>query len=167
MINLIDETSRFHQAIEQMKTLLESIDPKLFHQKPSEEEWSVAQVASHIDEAVSFWLDDIKALQIVPGAKWGRNHEHVRRLAAVADAVTEQLTPEKAIEILTKLDQNVQEVLNTITEEQLASTAPSYNPNFDQKPMSFIVDHLIVKHAEGHYGQMERHLNKVKELNLI
>ncbi len=162
MTNLIEETARFHHAVEQMQTLLASIDDQLFHQKPSEEEWSVAQIASHIEEAVNFWLEDIQALQIVPGAKWGRNHEHVRRLAAVSDAVTEKLTPEKAIAILKELDQKVEAVLKTITEEQLASTAPSYNPNFDQKPMSFIVDHLIVKHSEGHFGQMERHLAKVK-----
>ncbi len=162
MTNLKEETAKFHHAVEQMQTLLESIDDKLFHQKPSEEEWSVAQIASHIDEAVSFWLEDIQALQIVPGAKWGRNHEHVRRLAAVADAVTDKLTPEKAIATLKELDQKVEAVLKTITEEQLASTAPSYNANFDQKPMSFIVDHLIVKHSESHFGQMERHLAKVK-----
>jgi hypothetical protein len=46
--------------------------------------------------------------------------------------------------------------------EDLVKTAPSYNPNFDGKPLSFLVDHLIVKRVTGHYGQLVRHLEKVQ-----
>lgn len=164
MINLAEETSKFEAATARMKALLSTIDEEVFHKKPSAEEWSVAQVASHIEEAIIYWLDDIRALQIVPGAKWGRNHEHVRRLAAVADVITEKLTPQDAIEKINHVEKVVSQVFSTITEEQLERTAPSYNPNFDGKKLAFIVDHLIVVHAEGHAGQMERHLKKVTEL---
>lgn len=156
------EITRFHDTIIGMQELLATIDEASFHQKPSAEEWSVAQIASHVEEAILFWLEDICALQVVPGAKWGRNHEHVRRLKAVADVVTEKLTPQKASELLAEIDAEVARVLPTITEEQYKATAPSYNPNFDGKPLSFIVEHLIVKHVEGHLGQMQRHLAKVQ-----
>ncbi|MBQ0139663.1 MAG: DinB family protein [Kurthia sp.] len=159
---LIAELDRFQLATKNMKELLSEIDEDIFHKKPSEKEWSVAQIASHVKEAILFWLDDIRALQIVPEAKWGRNMEHVRRLAAVADRVTENLTPKMAIKNLDGLDEVVTHIFTTITEDQLKTITNSYNPNFDGKPLSFIVEHLIVTHAEGHYDQMVRHLAKVK-----
>lgn len=159
---LAAETQRFLTATSQMKELLSKIDAEVFHKKPSAEQWSVVQIVSHIDEAIWFWIEDLKALQIVPGAKWGRNHEHVRRLVAVTDLVTEKLTPEISIAKLDALDKAITEVFATVTEEQLATTAPSYNANFDGKPLSFLINHLIVMHTEGHLGQMERHLELVQ-----
>lgn len=161
MNNLTTELSRFQQAIKNMENLLMSIDEATFHKKPSEKEWSVAQIASHVSEAITFWVEDVQALQIVPKAKWGRNMEHVRRLAAVADCVTEKLTAKQAVQSLDELNEVVARVFATISEEQLKTVTNSYNPNFDGKPLAFIVEHLIVTHAEGHYEQMERHLAKV------
>lgn len=82
---------RFKKSIEDIVFELEKTDEAKLYIKPSEEEWSAMQIVSHVLEAIDFWLVDLEALLIVPGAKWGRNHEHVRRLAAVDEGVVSKL----------------------------------------------------------------------------
>jgi hypothetical protein len=62
---------------------------------------------------------------------------------------------------LQRLDKNIEEVLSSLTEEQLAIESPSRNPRFGTKPLSFIVDHLLVEHAAKHCGQIKRNLSKI------
>lgn len=152
----------FKKCIENIVEVLNNTDEATPYVKPSEEEWSAMQIVSHVLEAVDFWVTDLEALLIVPGAKWGRNHEHVRRLAAVDENVVAQLKREDAIQALQNLVPKVEAALGKVKEEDLEKTAPSYNPNFDGKPLSFLIDHLIVKHVLGHYDQIVRHLAKVQ-----
>jgi uncharacterized damage-inducible protein DinB len=159
---LNDKLVSFKNSIEKIIEVLENTDEEKLYMKPSEKEWSAMQIVSHVLEAVDFWVADLEALLIVPGAKWGRNHEHVRRLAAVSDQVVSQLKKEEAVEKLKNLVPKVEQVLSKVKEEDLEKTAPSYNPKFDGKPLSFLIDHLIIDHVESHYGQMVRHLEKVK-----
>lgn len=159
---LNDKIASFKNSIDKIVEVLEKTDEEKLYIKPSETEWSVMQIISHVLEAVDFWVADLEALLIVPGGKWGRNHEHVRRLAAVSDTVVSQLKKEEAIEKLKNLVPVVEQALSKVKEEDLEKTAPSYNPKFDGKPLSFLVDHLIVDHVESHYGQIVRHLDKVK-----
>ena len=156
------EVEDFKKSIDDIVEILKNTDEKTLYVKPSEPEWSAMQIVSHVLEAVDFWVADLEALLIVPGAKWGRNHEHVRRLAAVEESVVAQLSKETAITALQNLVPKVEAALAKVKEEDLAKTAPSYNPNFDGKPLSFLIDHLIVKHVIGHHGQIVRHLAKVQ-----
>lgn len=158
----IEKISQFKESIEKIVDVLNNTDEATLYVKPSEEEWSAMQIVSHVIEAVDFWVEDLEALLVVPGAKWGRNHEHVRRLAAVKESVVAELKKDEAITALQNLVPKVEAALSKVTEEDLAKTAPSYNPNFDGKPLSFLVDHLIVKHVSGHYDQIVRHLAKVQ-----
>lgn len=162
-IEKLEESSvKVKSVISQMVSILETTDPTLLYKKPSEEEWSVMQIANHVIEAVEFWIADLEALLIVPGAKWGRNHEHVRRLAAVEEKQVAAVSVEEAVLWLQSIVPMMMETFAKVETEDLEKTAPSYNPNFDGKPLSFLIDHLIVKHVEGHLGQMERHLAKVE-----
>ncbi|MFJ7972759.1 DinB family protein [Psychrobacillus sp. NPDC096389] len=163
--NLKESSKIIKSIIEQMVRLIETTDTSLLYKKPSEEEWSLMQIACHVNEAVEFWVADLEALLIVPGAKWGRNHEHVRRLAAVEDNYVTSVSKEQAITRLESLISLTEQALGKVKAEDLSKTAPSYNPNFDGKPLSFLIDHLIIKHIEGHLGQMERHLEKVQYQN--
>ncbi|MFS0576265.1 DinB family protein [Sporosarcina sp. 179-K 3D1 HS] len=160
---LREGSATMNAAIQGMVELIEATDTSLLYKKPSAEEWSVMQIACHVIEAVEFWAADLEALLIVPGAKWGRNHEHVRRLAAIEENSVAAVTKEQATERLQSLMPQVERVFAKVQEEDLEKTAPSYNPNFDGKPLSFLIDHLLIKHAVGHLGQMERHLAKVQE----
>lgn len=152
----------FKKSIDDITGILKNTEEGALYVKPSETEWSGMQIVSHILEAVNFWVEDLEALLVVPGGKWGRNHEHVRRLAAVDETVVSRIKKEDAIIALQNLVPKVEAALLKVKEEDLVKTAPSYNPNFDGKPLSFLVDHLIVKHVTGHYGQVVRHLEKVQ-----
>lgn len=159
---LEEKINSFKNSIDQIVKVLEETDETKLYIKPSEKEWSAMQIVSHVLEAVDFWVEDLEALLIVPGGKWGRNHEHVRRLVAVEESVVSELKKDEAIEKLQNLVPKVEAALSKVKEEDLAKTAPSYNPNFDGKPLSFLIDHLIVGHVESHYGQIQRHLAKVQ-----
>lgn len=158
----IEKISQFKESIEKIVDVLKNTEDSILYVKPSEEEWSAMQIVSHVIEAVDFWVRDLEALLVVPGAKWGRNHEHAGRLAAVKESVVAELKKDQAITALQNLVPKVEAALSKVTEEDLVKTAPSYNPNFDGKPLSFLVDHLIVKHVSGHYDQIVRHLAKVQ-----
>ncbi|WP_042351339.1 DinB family protein [Bacillus massiliigorillae] len=162
LTKLKEDTAKVESVINQMVQIIETTDESLLYKKPSAEEWSVMQIASHVIEAVEFWVADLNALLIVPGAKWGRNHEHVRRLAAVEENYVTSISKEQAIVQLQALIPLTEQALQKVQEEDLVKTAPSYNPNFDGKPLSFLINHLIILHIEGHLGQMERHLAKVQ-----
>ncbi|KGM46228.1 DinB family protein [Neobacillus niacini] len=159
---LNEKLELFKKSIDDIAAVLKNTEEGSLYVKPSETEWSAMQIISHIIEAVNFWVEDLEALLVVPGAKWGRNHEHVRRLAAVDENVVSRIKKEEALTALQNLVPKVEAALVKVTEEDLVKTAPSYNPNFDGKPLSFLVDHLIVKHVTGHYGQLVRHLEKIQ-----
>ncbi|MDQ6596064.1 DinB family protein [Bacillus salipaludis] len=159
---LNEKLELFKKGIEDIVAILKNTEEETLYVKPSENEWSAMQIVSHILEAVDFWVADLEALLVVPGAKWGRNHEHVRRLAAVNEEIVSRINKDDAINALQNLVPKVEEALVKVKEEDLVKTAPSYNPNFDGKPLSFLVDHLIVKHFLGHYGQIVRHLEKIQ-----
>ncbi|SDH68334.1 DinB superfamily protein [Alteribacillus persepolensis] len=152
----------FKQGISDIVEVLNKTDESVLYVKPSEKEWSAMQIAAHVVEAVDFWVDDLEALLIVPDGKWGRNHEHVHRLVAVKESVVDQLKREDVIEDLQNLVPKVEAALSKVKEEDLDIKAPSYNPNFDGKPLSFLIDHLIVQHVVGHHDQILRHLAKVQ-----
>lgn len=162
---LKEDSTNIKSIIDQMISLIESTETPLLYKKPSKEEWSAMQIASHVIEAVEFWVADLEALLIVPGAKWGRNHEHVRRLAAVEANYVASLSKEQISNRLQSLIPLTERALVKVQVEDLEKIAPSYNPNFDGKPLSFLIDHLIVKHVESHLGQIERHLAKVQYQN--
>jgi uncharacterized damage-inducible protein DinB len=159
---LNEKLEMFKKSIENIVAVLNNAEEAALYAKPSDKEWSAMQIVSHILEAVDFWVTDLEALLVVPGAKWGRNHEHVRRLAAVDEDVVSRIKKEEAITTLENLVTKVEAAFVKVKDEDLVKAAPSYNPNFDGKPLSFLVDHLIVQHVTGHYGQLVRHLEKVQ-----
>lgn len=162
-INVMEQKyESFKQSIEGLVALVAKTEASTLYKKPSEEQWSAMQITTHLIEAIEFWVADLEALLVVPGAKWGRNHEHVRRLAAVEENYVASVTKEQAIEQLNALIPLVQQSFAKVQAADLEKTAPSYNPNFDGKPLSFLIDHLIVLHAESHLGQMQRHLDLVQ-----
>lgn len=162
-INVMEQKfESFEKSIESMVDLVSKIETDLLYKKPSVEKWSVMQIAAHIIEAIEFWVADLEALLVVPGAKWGRNHEHVRRLAAVDENYVATVSKEEAIQKLNALIPLVSQSFAKVQQADLEKAAPSYNPNFDGKPLSFLVNHLIVLHAESHVGQMQRHLELVQ-----
>ncbi|ULT57600.1 DinB family protein [Neobacillus drentensis] len=147
------------QSLEQMIQTTNSLSEETIRWKPSEEEWSIMEILCHVLEAIPYWISEINYLKANPGAEWGRNHLQQARLDAVAAA--DQRSVEEIVNELTRLKDQVEVEFSSLDSADLAAEAPSRNPNFGTKPISFIVNHLIVEHASKHFGQIQRNLSKL------
>lgn len=158
----IDDIYRFTDEIVQIASQLSEDELRW---KPADEVWSVMEVLCHVEEVIPYWLSEIQAVVQSPGSEWGRNHLHEGRLAAVAKA--DQRTAEDIREGIKGTKQVVQSILGAMSSEDLAIEATSRNPRWGTKPMSFIVDHLLVEHLEGHLGQIKRNMEQYSTANQI
>lgn len=163
MTQLQKSFKQYEETTHKMISFLEENDHTFYWTKPSSEKWSVMQIVSHVTEAIPFWRQDVEGLLIEPTGRWGRNHEHVGRLVAVNEEVVRQKTVKEVINQLTDESQRVEMMFKKLQPEHLIIQAPSYNVNFEGKPLSFIIDHLIVGHIQSHYEQMVRHYEEVKQ----
>ncbi|MCQ6280504.1 DinB family protein [Bacillus sp. EB600] len=148
-----------HQSINKMIGTVAGLSEDTIRWKPSEEEWSIMQILCHVVEAVPYWLGEIAEIKAQSEKLWGRNHLQEARLAAVTD--TDRWTIDDVLKELDALQSQVEKELGALDKDTLAITATSRNPNFGTKPISLIVDHLIVEHVSKHYGQIERNQSKL------
>ncbi|OLN21227.1 hypothetical protein BTO30_15940 [Domibacillus antri] len=155
--NAITSTS---ESIDRIIETVKGLSEETIRWKPSEEEWSIMQILAHIAEALPFWVEEINQLVQSPGKEWGRNHLHKPRLQAVSPAAVDAISVNEMLQKLEDVKQQVKDGIENLTAEQLAAEAPSKNPNFGTKPMSFIIDHLIDQHVNKHEGQIQRNLSK-------
>lgn len=149
-------------AIEEMISIVSKLSEETIRWKPSAEEWSIMQVVAHVVEAIPFWLGEINQIRQHPDEVWGRDHTHQGRLEAVQESRVDQLPVEELLQALAQLPEQTEQVLSKLTDEQLELIAPCRNPNFDGKPLKFIIDKLVVGHIKGHTGQIERNLSKLR-----
>ncbi|MCM3653413.1 DinB family protein [Metabacillus litoralis] len=160
-LSINDSIQSVYLSLDKMIEIAKGLSDDILRFNPTEEEWSVMQILTHIVEAVPYWLDEIEQLLKTPGKEWGRGLQHEGRLAAVSKSKVDSTSLSDVLKQLEELKPQVEEVLNKLDEEKLAMEAPSRNPRFGTKPISFIVDHLLVEHAHKHLGQIERNLSKV------
>lgn len=152
-----------NESIERIIETVQGLSEETIRWNPTEEEWSIMQIMAHIVEAVPYWLNEINQLVQSPGKEWGRNHLQQRRLDAVSPAVVDATSVSDMLKALEDVKQQVKAGIENLTPEQLAAEAPSRNPNFGTKPISFIIDHLIDQHVNKHEGQIERNLSKLNK----
>lgn len=158
-----DSIQSVQQSLDQVIQISEGLSDDVLRWNPTEEEWSIMQILCHLVEAVPYWLNEIQQLLETPGKEWGRGLQHEGRLAAVEKSKVDSTSLADVLKDLAELKPQVEQTLNKLDEEKLAMEAPSRNPRFGTKPISFIVDHLLVEHAEKHVGQIQRNLSKVKK----
>jgi uncharacterized damage-inducible protein DinB len=130
----------------------------IFRWKPTQDVWSIAEILGHVEEAVPYWAGEIQRVVANPGAEWGRNHQNEARLAAVA--ATSERSKHDVITGFGQAANAVVTALGTLREKDLRIESPSWNPRWGFKPMSFLLDHLIVSHLRGHRDQIIRNLNQ-------
>ncbi|WP_318509078.1 DinB family protein [Bacillus sp. T3] len=151
------------KSIEQVVQVCKSLPEEVILWKPSEEEWSILQILSHINEAVPYWLNEVKRVIENPGSEWGRGLQDEKRLAAVTN--TASLSVESTLKAVEGLEGKVLTELSQLTEEQLIIESPHRNfAKFGNKPVSFIIGHFIDEHLEGHLQQIQRNLSKVEKV---
>jgi acylpyruvate hydrolase len=130
--------------------------------KPSENEWSILQILSHIGEATLFWLGELDQVLEKPGSEWGRGLDDPARLAAVENP--EQLDVQQVIEKVQQLKGAVREKLSGVSDDRLSEQNPHRNfAKFGNKSVSFLIEHFLVDHINGHLEQINRNLSKLNK----
>jgi uncharacterized damage-inducible protein DinB len=124
--------------------------------KPAPQVWSITEILGHVEEAGPYWAGEIQRVVANHGAEWGRNHQSEARLAAVAAA--SQRSTRDVIAGFGRAANAIVAVLRSLQDKDLQIEAPSRNPRWGVKPMSFVLDHLIVSHLHGHRDQIQRNL---------
>ncbi len=145
-----------------VKSLIETVSPlpdQTMQRRPAPEVWSILEILCHVEEAVPYWANEIQRVAASPGVEWGRGHQNEARLAAVA--ASSQRTAKDVVEGIQKSTARAVAILGGLRDEDLAIESPSRNPRFGTKPMSFILDHLLVAHLRGHLAQIHRNLEQL------
>ncbi|MEJ9229435.1 DinB family protein [Peribacillus butanolivorans] len=151
----------FQQSIDHILETTANLSEKTIRCNPTEEEWSIMQILSHLAEAIPYWLSEVETVVATPGSKWGRGLQDPARLAAVTD--TEKLSVDEVLKQVDELKYKVESGLGKLDEETLSKESPHRNfAKFGNKPVSYIVDHFIDDHVSGHYEQIKRNLSKIK-----
>lgn len=162
-LTINDSIETVKQSLDQILLKAKRLSEEVIRWNPTEEEWSIMQILCHLVEAVPYWLDEIELLLETPGKEWGRGLQQEDRLEAVNKDKVDSTSVSDVLEQLEELKYRVEQTLGKLDEEKLSLEAPSRNPRFGTKPISFIVDHLLVEHTSKHFGQIERNLSKVNQ----
>ncbi len=169
MIKTVNESIRsIQQSLHDILIITKNLSEETIRWKPSEEEWSIMQILSHLVEGVPYWLGEVERVVSTPGSSWGRGLQDQARLAAVTD--TDKLSVKEVLAEVSLLGQKVESGLQGLDTETLKQESPHRNvEKFGHKPVSFIIDHFIEEHVAGHAQQIQRNLTKLqkeKEKNL-
>lgn len=152
-----------YESINKIKMIVKPLSEEIIYWNPSEDEWSIMQIITHVAEAIPYWAKEISNIKVNHENLWGRGLTDEVRLQAVSEENIHNQTIEEVIEQLSSIPLTIEKVLTTLTDEELKIQAPSRNLRFTNKSIDFIVNHLIVEHTEKHYKQIERNLCKFND----
>lgn len=157
--SITEYISSIEQTLVQIVQQCKALSEDTIRWKPSEEEWSILQILSHVKEATPYWINEAKRVIEKPGSEWGRGLQEANRLAAVANP--DALSVRETIAGVEALITIVQTELSAMTEAQLRIESPHRNfAKFGNKPVSFIIGHFIDEHIAGHFKQIQRNLER-------
>ena len=153
--NAMEETTQ------QIHDLVRPLPREVLLWRPAPEVWSILDNLAHIAEFIPFWVGEIHAMLARPPQPWGRDQRHAGRLAAVRDTSGRDL-----LDLLASIHAAAADAarfLRSLDEAQLDIEAVSRNPRWALKPVSFVVDILLVKHLADHRDQIQRNLRQHHE----
>jgi hypothetical protein len=155
------------RAIEQMQATLAEIEAKVaplpqawFAWRPAPDVWSILDNLCHIEEFLPYWSGEILAVVTNPGREWGRTHADADRLAAVAN--TGMRNPASVLQSIHSHLHTMSNLLAPLDDKTLGMMAASRNPRWGTKPVSFILESLLVEHLAGHCNQIQRNIDQLK-----
>ena len=158
MSRLAAAATAIEATAQQINDITRPLPREVLIWRPSPEVWSILDNLAHIEEFIPFWVGEIHAMLAQPPQPWGRDQSHAGRLAAVRDTSGRDLT-----DLLAHIRTAAAEAsgfLRSLDESRLDIEAPSRNPRWGTKPVSFVVDTLLVKHLTDHREQIQRNLRK-------
>lgn len=162
-MKIAEAVQSIQESIDQIVQISQGLSEDVIRWKPAEDKWAIIEVLCHVEEATPYWLNELQLLVKSPGAEWGRGLQHEGRLAAVAQA--DQRATKDVLQGIESSKEKVEKVLGAITEDDLKVESPSRNPRFGTKPMSFIVEHLLVEHLVTHINQIKRNIQQFADAN--
>ena len=136
----------FQYSLDQLIETVKGLPEETIRWNPSNDEWSIMQILCHVLEATPYWIGEISQIKRDPNLEWGRGLKDEARLSGVSH--TEKRSVDDVVKELDELKYQVECELSLLDDSTLAIEAPSRNPNFGVKTISFIVDHLIVGHID-------------------
>lgn len=155
----IEESIRaIEELAAEISDTVSKLPEEVIRWKPAPEAWSIQEILSHVEEAAPYWANEMRRVVAHPGVEWGRNHHNEARLAAVA--ASSQRSSQELIAGVTKASAAAVDILRRLRDGDLRVESPSRNPRWGTKPMSFVLDHLIVSHMRGHLEQIRRNLDQ-------
>lgn len=147
-------------SLDNIVSTVKNLSEEVVRWKPSKEEWSILQILSHVHEATGYWLGELETILEKPGSEWGRTLQDPARLAAVEQP--EKLNVQEVVTAVEGLKEEVKERLSKVEDNRLVEENPHRNfAKFGNKPVLFLIEHFLVEHIEGHYGQIQRNLSKL------
>ena len=153
-----EAAARLQTITDEMLAEVESLPPAIITWIPGEGVWSVMDILCHIREFVPFWTGETVRIVRFPGEQWGRDHTDTARLAAVTDTAANKL--DGVLADIRRLVQRSVETLSGLSDADLSVEATSMNPRWGLRPASFVMDQLLVHHAEKHLGQIRRNVTQ-------
>lgn len=161
-MDLKEAVKQIHEKTDQIIQVVKTLPEELISWKPAPDVWSIMEILCHIEEATPYWLNELKLVVNTPGFEWGRGLQHEGRLAAVSQASLRLI--DDVLTGIAETKQKVQEVLGSLQDEDLNIESPSRNPRFGTRPLSFIVEHLLVEHLDKHLKQIQRNIKQYEEI---
>lgn len=158
--NVHEYLQSIQESLKSIESTVENLPEETIRWNPTDAEWSILQILSHISEATPYWLNEIERILEKPGVEWGRGLQDEVRLFAVSNP--DDLSLDDTLEAVSKLKILVTEKLSSLTNNQLKIESPHRNfAKFGNKPISFLIGHFIDEHLAGHCNQIKRNLSKI------
>lgn len=149
-----------NKSLDNILKTVDDLSEDVIRWKPAEDQWSILQILSHVSESTVYWLGEMEMILSTPGSEWGRGLQNPERLAAVD--TPDQLNVDQVIQNVKGLKDEVSDRLGKVSDDRLAEENPHRNfKKFGNKSVSFLIEHFLVEHVEGHYGQIQRNLSKL------
>ena len=72
-VKTIDESIQsIQESINHILETVKGLSEETIRWNPTEEEWSIFQILSHLAEAIPYWLNEVQTVVSAPGSEWGR-----------------------------------------------------------------------------------------------
>lgn len=163
MVSVNHSIKSINQSIDEIIETVKGLPDDVIRWNPSEDEWSIMQILTHVVEATPYWLGEIEQILKDKNVVWGRGLQDEGRLAAVSSSRVENTLTGEVLKELKAVKPQIEQTLTKLNRDNINLEATSRNPRFGTKPISFIVDHLLVEHVNKHLGQIKRNLSKVNK----
>jgi len=155
--------SGLEAAAEGLLAEVGTLPAELVSWKPADDVWSVMEILGHVSEFIPYWTGQAVQIARHQQEQWGRTHADTDRMDAVNRARSGSLA-----DVTNEIRAGVgtaAATLRGLTDAELAAEAMSRNPRWGLKPASFVVEQLVVQHAEKHLGQIRRNASQFRARN--